>query len=92
MIMSNTSINYNKQYIQDKVKHIDYDTKEWKTCPTLKIKSVWGEYWNDKENRQIWVDFEYKGVEFSRCISLDKYIEQEVKETKEYEKNYNNNN
>jgi hypothetical protein len=90
--MSNTSINYNKQYIQDKVKHIDYDTKEWKTCPTLKIKSVWGEYWNDKENRQIWVDFEYKGVEFIRCISLDKYLEQEVKETKEYEKNYNNNN
>ena len=55
-----------KKYIKDKVKHINYETKEWKTCPKLKIKDVWGEYWNDKEQRQIWIDFEYKGVEFSR--------------------------
>ena len=68
------------------VEHINYETKEWRVCPKLKIIDVWGEYWNDKDNRQIWVDFEYKGVEFSRCISLDKFIEQEVKEKKQSDK------
>ena len=49
-----------KQYIQDKVKHYSYESKEWKTCPTLKIKNVWGEYWSeDKEQKQIWVEFEF---------------------------------
>jgi hypothetical protein len=82
-----------KQYIQDKVKHYSYESKEWKTCPTLKIKNVWGEYWSeDKEQKQIWVEFEYKGVSISRSIPFDEYLEQDVKETKEYEKNYINNN
>ncbi len=75
-----------KKPIMKKVQHYNYETKEYKTCPTLKIIDVWGEYWNDKDNRQIWVDFEYKGVEFSRCISIDKFIEQEVKEEKQNDK------
>ena len=75
-----------KKLIMKKVQHINYATKEWKTCPKLKIIDVWGEYWNDKDNRQIWIDFEYKGVEFSRCISFDKFIEQEVKKIKQRDK------
>ncbi len=69
-----------------KEQHYNYETKEYKTCPTLKIIDVWGEYWNDKDNRQIWVDFEYKGVEFSRCISIDKFIEKKVKKEKQNDK------
>ena len=48
----------------------------------LKINNIYGEYIDDnQECKQSWVDFTYKGYEFSRCIDLNS-VERELKEDK----------
>ena len=50
------------------------------TVKGLKINNIYGEYIDDnQECKQFWVDFTYKGYEFSRCIALNS-VERELKE------------
>ena len=52
------------------------------TVKGLKINNIYGEYIDDnQECKQFWVDFTYKGYEFSRCIDLNS-VERELKEDK----------
>ena len=49
------------------------------TVKGLKINNIYGEYIDDnQECKQFWVDFTYKGYEFSRCIDLNS-VERELK-------------
>jgi hypothetical protein len=52
------------------------------TVKGLKINNIYGEYIDDnQECKQFWVNFTYKGYEFSRCIDLNS-VERELKEDK----------
>ena len=52
------------------------------TVKGLKITNIFGEYIDhNQECKQFWVEFTYKGYEFSRCIDLNS-VERELKEDK----------
>ena len=68
--------------IQDKVYNLTKNGN-WNLNKNIKNKKVWGEYFDhNKDCRQIWINFVYKGHEFSRCIDialLDKEIKEDLK-------------